>query len=172
MPFPAATTELHHEVELVLALGCGGTNVPPDRCRGLIFGYSVGVDLTRRDLQREAKSSSRPWDMAKGFDRSAPCSVILSVEDSGHPRTGSIGLSVNGSVRQEAHLSDLIWSPEETLSHLSRLVELVAGDLVFTGTPSGVGSLAPGDTYLAWIEGVGEIGGSILPQADGSSRRP
>jgi len=163
MPYPASTHELHHEVELVLALGAGGANLGPERCRGLIYGYAVGVDLTRRDLQRAAKADGRPWDMAKGFDRSAPSSAVAPAVDVGHPRSGSIGLSVNDEVRQAADLADLVWSPEETLSHLSGLVELAAGDLVFTGTPAGVGPLLPGDRYRAWIEGVGEVEGRVLP---------
>jgi len=163
MPYPASTTELHHEVELVLALGAGGTSLEPNQCRDLIYGYAVGVDLTRRDLQRTAKADGRPWDMAKGFDRSAPSSAVARFTDVGHPRSGSIGLSVNDEVRQAADLADLVWSPEETLSHLSQLVELAAGDLVFTGTPAGVGPLIPGDRYRAWIEGVGELEGRVLP---------
>lgn len=163
MPYPASTHELHHEVELVLALGVGGANLGPERCRDLIYGYAVGVDLTRRDLQRAAKADARPWDMAKGFDRSAPSSAVARVVDVGHPRSGSIGLRVNDEVRQAADLSDLVWSPEETLSHLSQLVELAPGDLVFTGTPAGVGPLLPGDRYRAWIEGVGEVEGRVLP---------
>ncbi len=162
MPYPASTGELHHEVELVLALGGGGVNLQVDRCRDLIYGYAVGVDLTRRDLQRAAKADARPWDMAKGFDRSAPCSSVVRVTDAGHPRSGSIGLSVNDDVRQAADLADLVWSPEETLSHLSHLIELVPGDLVFTGTPAGVGPLLPGDRYRAWIDGVGEVEGRVL----------
>ena len=162
MPYPASTSELHHEVELVLALGAGGTNLHVDQCRDLIYGYAVGVDLTRRDIQRAAKADARPWDMAKGFDRSAPCSSVMRVTDAGHPRSGSIGLSVNDEVRQAADLADLVWSPEETLSHLSRLIELAPGDLVFTGTPAGVGPLLPGDGYRAWIERLGEIEGRVL----------
>jgi len=162
IPFPPATSELHHEVELVVALGSGGADLTPRECSRLIFGYAVGVDLTRRDLQRRAKSESRPWDMAKGFDRSAPCSPLAMAADIGHPRSGAIGLEVNGLVRQLADLSDLVWSPEETLSHLSLLVELSAGDLVFTGTPAGVGVLEPGDRYRGWIEGVGELAGRIV----------
>jgi fumarylpyruvate hydrolase len=164
--YPSATSELHHEVELVVALGAGGVDVGPIACRDLIFGYAVGVDLTRRDLQKVAKASARPWDMAKGFDQSAPCSAIAKAEDVGHPREGAIGLEVNGQVRQLADLADLIWSPEETLSHLSRLVELSAGDLVFTGTPAGVGPLQPGDRFRAWIERIGEMSGSIAAADD------
>lgn len=162
MMYPLSTADLHHEVELVVALAGGGSDVSPDRCRNLIFGYAVGVDFTRRDLQRMAKSSSRPWDMAKGFDQSAPCSAIVSTADAGHPRAGPIGLSVNGDTRQAADLSDLVWSPEEILAQLSRLVELMPGDLIFTGTPAGVGPVIPGDTYRAWVQGIGEVCGEIV----------
>jgi fumarylpyruvate hydrolase len=162
LAYPPSTGDLQHEVELVVALGKGGRNLSIEECRELILGYAVGLDLTRRDLQRTAKAASRPWDMAKGFDDSAPCSDIVSCADAGHPRSGSIVLSVNGEIRQDADLSDLIWSPEETLSELSNLVELAPGDLVFTGTPAGVGPLVPGDSYRAWIEGVGEVGGRIV----------
>jgi len=165
MIYPLSTAELHYEVELVVALAGGGSEIPPERCRSLIFGYAVGVDFTRRDLQREAKAHGRPWDMAKGFDQSAPCSPIVRVRDVGHPRTGPIRLAVNDELRQEADLADLIWTPEETLANLSRLVELAPGDLVFTGTPAGVGSVTPGDTYRAWIAGVGEVQGEILPRS-------
>ena len=162
MMYPLSTEDLHHEVELVVALADGGSHVSPDRCRSLIFGYAVGVDFTRRDLQRMAKSSSRPWDMAKGFDQSAPCSAIVTAADAGHPRAGPIGLSVNGDTRQAADLSDLTWSPEEILAHLSRLVELIPGDLIFTGTPAGVGPVIAGDTYRAWVQGIGEVCGEIV----------
>lgn len=162
IPYPLATAELHHEVELVIALSGAGVNLPPGACRQLIYGYAVGLDLTRRDLQRAAKEAGRPWDMSKGFDRSAPCSPIARAVDVGHPRTGRIALEVNDRVRQDADLADLIWSPEDTLSHLSRLVALAPGDLVFTGTPAGVGALAPGDRYRGWIEGIGEVAGRVV----------
>lgn len=163
IPYPPRTEDLHHEVELVMALGQGGQALAPSACRALIYAYGVGVDFTRRDLQRAAKAAGRPWDMAKGFDRSAPCSTLTTAADIGHPRKGQIGLEVNGEQRQSADISDLIWSPEETLAHLSELVTLAPGDLVFTGTPAGVGPLLPGDSYRAWIEGVGELYGEILP---------
>lgn len=163
IPYPPATADLHHEVELVLALGRGGADVDPARCRELIFGYAVGLDLTRRDLQREAKAAGRPWDMAKGFDLSAPVSAVAPASAVGHPRTGAVGLEVNGEIRQVGDLADLIWSPEETLAHLSSLVTLSAGDLVFTGTPAGVGPLQPDDSFRAWIDGVGELTGALLP---------
>lgn len=161
-PYPPATSELHHEVELVVAVGRGGFALTPDQCRERIYGYAVGIDLTRRDMQAEAKELARPWDMAKGFDRSAPCSALARSGDIGHPRAGSIGLRVNGEPRQQGDLQDLIWSPEETLSHLSHLVSLAPGDLVFTGTPAGVGPLLPGDVYQAWVEGVGDLEGEIV----------
>ena len=163
MPYPRATSELHHEVELVLALGAGGSDLDPSQCRELIFGYGVGVDLTRRDLQSEAKAKGRPWDMAKGFDLSAPVSALVAASAVGHPRSGAVGLEVNGELRQSGDLADLIWSPEETLAHLSALVTLSAGDLVFTGTPAGVGPLQAGDSYRAWVTGVAELTGSLLP---------
>jgi len=162
--YPPATADLHHEVELVVALGRRGVRLGPSECRRLILGYAVGIDFTRRDLQDEAKLRARPWDMAKGFDESAPCSPIAPVESVGHPREGRISLAVNEDVRQNAELTDMIWSPEEILAHLSRLVELAPGDLVFTGTPAGVGPVQPDDSYRAWIEPVGEISGSILGQ--------
>lgn len=165
MEYPLATAELHHEVELVVALAGGGAEISPEECRSFIFGYAVGVDFTRRDLQRTAKHTARPWDMSKGFDQSAPCSPIVRAGDVGHPRTGSIRLAVNGELRQAGDLADLIWSPEEILANLSRLVELAPGDLVFTGTPAGVGPVTPGDTYRAWIPGVGEVRGEILPRS-------
>jgi fumarylpyruvate hydrolase len=166
MGYPPGTTDLQHEVELVVALGSGGSFLATEQARELIFGYAVGLDLTRRDLQREAKASGRPWDMAKAFDRSAPCSALVRAREAGGLQSGAIGLSVNGSTRQMGDLGDMIWSPVETVAHLSRLVALQPGDLVFTGTPEGVGPLVPGDAYRAWIEGVGELEGRI--RASGS----
>lgn len=163
IPFPQATRQLHHEVELVVALSGGGRDLAVGDTRSIIFGYAVGIDLTRRDLQTAAKAAGRPWDMAKGFDASAPCSAIAPVSLCGHPRAGKITLEVNDEPRQSADLSDQLWSPEETLAHLSRLVRLAPGDLVFTGTPEGVGLLAPGDRIRARIEGVGELTGFIEP---------
>ena len=165
IPYPPHTQDLHHEVELVVALGRGGRALTPSACRELIYAYGVGIDFTRRDLQRAAKAAGRPWDMAKGFDGSAPCSPLSNALDIGHPRSGFIGLEVNGELRQSGDISDLIWSPEETLAHLSQFVALAPGDLVFTGTPAGVGPLLPGDSYRAWIDGVGELSGAILPSA-------
>lgn len=155
--FPPATSELHHEVELVVALSRGGADVPSESALELIFGYAVGIDLTRRDLQRDAKKAGRPWDMSKGFDRSGPCSPIHAASEVGHPAAGPIELSVNGELRQHGDLADMIWSVPEVIAHLSRLVELAPGDLIFTGTPEGVGPLATGDTVAAHIGPVGRL---------------
>lgn len=151
LPFPPRTDELHHEVELVIALGRGGSDVGPDEAGGLIFGCAVGVDLTRRDLQAVAKKAGRPWDMAKGFDRSAPVGPILPGPP---PISGAIELAVNGTKRQAGDLSDMIWPPSEIVAHLSTYVALAPGDLIFTGTPSGVGRLLPGDHVEARIDGL------------------
>jgi fumarylpyruvate hydrolase len=155
--YPPATSELHHEVELVVALRGGGAHLRSDQALEQVFGYAVGIDLTRRDLQRAAKKNGRPWDMAKGFDQSGPCSAIRTATDVGHPTAGSIDLAVNGEPRQHGDLADMIWSVPEVIAHLSRLVRLAPGDLIFTGTPAGVGPLTPGDSVLAQIAGVGSL---------------
>lgn len=167
IPYPPGTRRLDHEVELVVAVGGAGAFLDPDQAHRLVFGYAVGLDLTRRDLQNEAKRSRRPWDMSKGFDFSAPCSTIAPVATADHLAGGRIELRVNGEVRQSSTLDRLIWSPIETLAHLSRLVALAPGDLVFTGTPEGVGPLEPGDEFVASIEGVGELRGSVAPALAG-----
>ncbi|MEQ8434494.1 MAG: fumarylacetoacetate hydrolase family protein [Oceanicaulis sp.] len=151
LAYPPATQDLHHEVELVLALGGGGADLSPEAARSLVYGCAVGVDLTRRDLQAAAKASGRPWDMAKGFDGSAPVGAL-------RPRpamdSGAIELAVNGQTRQTGDLSRMIWSTAEIISHLSTLVRLEAGDLIFTGTPAGVGALERGDRVEARIDGL------------------
>ena len=157
VPYPLATADLHHEIELVVALGDGGRDISPAKAQELVFGYAVGLDLTRRDLQAAAKQRGEPWDMAKGFDQSAPCSAIRPASDIGHPDAGGIRLRVNGTLRQEGDLSQLIWSVPETIAELSTLVTLQAGDLIFTGTPSGVGPLAVGDSLEGEIDGVGTL---------------
>jgi fumarylpyruvate hydrolase len=155
--FPRMTAELHHEVELVVAIGSGGNDVPPADTLPLVFGYAVGVDLTRRDLQSAAKKLRRPWDVAKGFDQSAPISAIVPASVCGHPQNGAISLSVNGNERQRGDLVQMIWSVPEILAELSRYYELLAGDLVFTGTPAGVGKLEVGDLVECSIEGIGSL---------------
>lgn len=161
VPYPPRTTDLHHEVELVVALQGAGRNVSPAEVQALVFGYAVGIDLTRRDLQAEAKRTGRPWTTGKAFDHSAPMSAIRRAAAAGHPRRGTIELFVNGERRQAADLADMIWGVDEAIADLSTLFELKPGDLVFTGTPAGVGSLHPGDRLVGRIENVGELEVSI-----------
>jgi fumarylpyruvate hydrolase len=156
-PYPASTANLHHEMELVVALGAGGSDIDADAALAHVFGYAAGLDLTRRDLQDEAKAARRPWDMAKGFDASAPIGEIRPAAEIGHPAAGRIALTVNGTVKQEGDLLDQIWSVPEIIAALSRLVRLEAGDLIFTGTPDGVGALAKGDMLQGEIAGVGAV---------------
>lgn len=153
--YPLATRSLHYEVELVVALSGGGSQIARERAVDLILGYAVGIDFTRRDLQAQAKKGGKPWDVAKGFDQSAPLSPLrLQSSELG---SGSIWLELNGERRQEADLSDMIWSVSEIIATLSGFFELRAGDLIFTGTPSGVGEVSPGDQIRAGIDGVGEL---------------
>jgi fumarylpyruvate hydrolase len=154
IPFPSRTNNLHHEVELVVALVRGGKNIAAARALEHVYGYAVGNDLTRRDLQAQCKDKGRPWATGKGFDRSAVVSDIHTSAQVGHPRTGRIWLNVNGEPRQEGDLSELIWSVPEIIAELSTLFELAAGDLIFTGTPAGVGPLKPGDRIEGGIEGI------------------
>ncbi|MDP8916918.1 MAG: fumarylacetoacetate hydrolase family protein [Pseudomonadota bacterium] len=147
--YPSDTAELHHEVELVLAIGRGGVEIPSETALDHVYGYAVGLDLTRRDRQAEAKKAGRPWDVAKGFDRSAPIGAIRPVSAGGHVRTGRIQLAVEGAVRQDGDISDMVWSPAEIIAALSRSFELAPGDLVFTGTPEGVGPLGRGQVAAA-----------------------
>jgi fumarylpyruvate hydrolase len=160
VPYPPATRDLHHEIELVVALGRGGAEVPADAALSLVFGYAVGVDLTRRDLQNAAKVKGQPWDAAKGFDHSAPISAIR--RDLAAPPRGRIRLSVNGAVRQDAEVADMIWSVPEIIAEASRLWTLCAGDLIYTGTPEGVGALVRGDRVDGEIEGVGRLGFAVV----------
>jgi len=155
--YPPETSDLHHEIELVVAIGKEGAAIERSRALEHIYGYAVGIDLTRRDLQAEAKALARPWDVAKGFDQSAPCSAVHPAERIGHPDKGRIWLAVNGQERQSGDLSELIWSVPELTAILSRYFRLMPGDLIFTGTPAGVGPLARGDTATGGVEGVGEI---------------
>lgn len=157
LPFPSATEELHHEIELVVALERGGEGIASDAALSYVFGYAVGLDMTRRDLQAQAKKAGRPWDMAKGFDRSAPVSLIRPASAIGHPSEGAIYLRINGELRQEGDLSQQIWKVPETIAYLSTLVELQAGDLIMTGTPKGVGRVEPGDHLEGHIDGVGDL---------------
>jgi fumarylpyruvate hydrolase len=154
LPFPPRTAELHHEVELVVALQQRGVNVGIADAASLIFGHAVGIDLTRRDLQAEAKKNGRPWDMAKGFDHSAPIGPLtLGIP----PGSGSISLSIDGQVRQSGDLKDMIWSVAEIIAALSTYVEVAPGDLIFTGTPAGVGPIKRGESVRGMIAGIEPI---------------
>lgn len=157
MPYPVATADLHHEIEMVVALGKGGRDVPADRANDLIWGYGVGLDMTRRDLQGEAKKLGRPWDMAKGFDQSAPIAALHPLARTGVIEDGAIWLDVNGKRRQESTLKALIWSIPETISYLSGLVELHPGDLIFTGTPEGVAAVGRGDVLHGHVDGLTDL---------------
>ena len=155
--YPSATQNLHHEIELVVALKAGGANVPVDKALDLILGYAVGVDLTRRDLQNAAKKEGKPWDMGKGFDYSAPIGLMVPASKCGHPAKGLIELKVNGKVRQTSDLSKMIWNIPETIAYLSRLVRLAPGDLIYTGTPENVAAVQRGDLLEGVVEGVGSV---------------
>lgn len=155
--YPPRTANLHHEIELVVALGAGGSDIPVGRALEHVYGYAVGNDLTRRDLQAVARDKGRPWDMAKGFDSSAPVSAIQPAERIGHVSTGRIWLEVNGTLRQQADVADMIWNVAEIIAELSTYCALAPGDLIFTGTPAGVGPLRPGDRVHGGVEGVGEL---------------
>jgi fumarylpyruvate hydrolase len=155
--YPMATSDLHHEIELVVAIGKGGKAITPDKALDHVYGYGVGIDLTRRDLQAIAKKAGRPWDMAKGFDQSAPMTALHPVSETGHPAQGRIWLAVDGDIRQDSDLSKQIWNVADALSYLSSLVTLEPGDLIMTGTPEGVGALAPGARVTGGIDGVDEI---------------
>jgi fumarylpyruvate hydrolase len=154
VPYPPRTANLHHEIELVVAIGRGGRGIPVAGALEHVFGYAVGLDLTRRDLQFEAREQGRPWDVAKGFDCSAPIGAIRPAAQMGHPERGSIWLEVNGEARQRANLSEMIWSVPENVAELSTYFELRAGDLILTGTPEGVGPVQRGDSLVGGIDGL------------------
>lgn len=155
--YPPLTSDLHHEIELVIAISGRGVNIPESEALSHVWGYAVGVDLTRRDLQAEAKKLGRPWDWAKGFDQSGPVSAIRPASEIGHPSAGKIWLSVNGEIRQQGDLRDMIWPVESIVSYVSQSIELMPGDVIFTGTPAGVGALQRGDRVSGGVEGVGEF---------------
>jgi fumarylpyruvate hydrolase len=157
IPFPPATANLQHEIELVVVIGRGGSAIVPAAALDHVYGYAVGLDMTRRDLQNEAKRTGRPWDMGKGFDQSAPCSAVRPASRIGHPAKGAIWVKVNGQMRQSGDLAQQIWSVPETIACLSGLVTLAPGDLVFTGTPDGVGPVQPGDRLEGGIDGIGDL---------------
>ena len=156
-PYPSATKDVHHEMELVVAIGKAGANIPAAKALDHVCGYAVGLDMTRRDLQGEAKKMGRPWDTGKAFDHSAPCSAVVPAAKIGHPAKGKIWLKVNGEMRQEGDLSQLIWNVPDTIAYLSTLFTLAPGDLIYSGTPAGVGPVKKGDTMEGGVDGVGTI---------------
>lgn len=155
--YPPMTEKLQHEVELVVALRAGGSNIPVEQALDCVFGYAVGFDMTRRDLQAQAKEKGQPWDMGKGLDQGGPISAILPLAEAGHPDHGAIWLKVNGELKQTGDLSEMTWKVAEVISRLSEYVRLAPGDLVFTGTPAGVSTVVRGDVLEGGIDGVGEL---------------
>jgi fumarylpyruvate hydrolase len=160
--YPSRTANLHHEIELVVAIHGGGRDIPLERALEHVYGYAVGNDLTRRDLQFSAREQGRPWDVAKGFDGSAPVSAIRRAADIGHVERGAIWLEVNGETRQRANLSEMIWNVPEIVAELSTYFELRPGDLVFTGTPEGVGPVQRGDSLVGGIDGLETLRTTIV----------
>jgi fumarylpyruvate hydrolase len=161
VPYPSLTKDMHHEVELVVALKSGGRNIPTERALACIYGYGVGIDLTRRDLQIASRDIKRPWEIGKAFDHSAPCGPLKPAAEIGYPSKGRIVLKVNGKVRQDGDLNQMIWNVPEIISKLSEMVELEAGDIIMTGTPSGVAATVAGDKIECEIEGVGKLSVTI-----------
>jgi fumarylpyruvate hydrolase len=166
VPYPPATSDFHYEIELVVAIGRSGREINKERALEHVFGYAAGNDLTRRDLQRAAKDRGEPWDTAKGFDHSAPVAAIRPASF-GHVSSGRIWLTVNGEPRQESDLSHMIWGVPEIIAAISRLYELVPGDLIFTGTPSGVGPVRPGDRLEGGIAGLEVLRNAVVEAARG-----
>jgi fumarylpyruvate hydrolase len=162
VPYPSATSDLHHEVEMVVALGAGGSDLSVEDAGQLVWGYGVGLDLTRRDLQAQAKAKGAPWDVAKAFDHSAPISALVPASEVTPDAATQITLEINGEVRQHATLGEMVFNVAEILSALSKLFELKAGDIVYTGTPAGVAALVRGDRFRATLEGVATLEGKVV----------
>lgn len=156
-PYPPLSNDVQYEMEHVMALATGGTDIPVETALDHVFGYGAGLDMTRRDLQSQAKKMGRPWEVGKSFDYSAPMSAIRPVSTIGHPEKGAVRLSVNGEVKQDGDLAQLIWKPQEIIAHLSRLFTLQPGDLIMTGTPAGVGAVRPGDVMTGEVEGIASL---------------
>jgi fumarylpyruvate hydrolase len=161
VPYPSLTKDMQHEVELVVALKSGGREIQSDKALDCVYGYCVGIDLTRRDLQIASRNVKRPWEIGKAFDHSAPCGSVAPAANIGHPSRGRIVLKVNGKVRQDGDLNQMIWNVPEVISKLSEMVELAAGDIIMTGTPSGVAATVAGDKIECEIEGVGKLNVTI-----------
>ena len=163
VPYPSSTTDFQHEVELVLAIGRAGRCISADESQEYVCAFGVGIDLTRRDVQVLARKAGRPWEIGKSFDASAPCSELILSDSQRLPSSGRIELMVNGEVRQRGDLAEMIWSAAEIVSKLSELYSLMPGDLIFTGTPAGVGPVVPGDKLRASIEDVASLDISVGP---------
>jgi fumarylpyruvate hydrolase len=161
LPYPSATKDYQYEAELVVAIGTPGHDIPLAQALDHVFGYAIGLDMTRRDLQRAAAKAGHPWENGKAFDHSAPCGEVVPVALCGHPSAGELSLSVNGQPRQKTDLSQLIWNVPEIIANLSMLYRLMPGDLIYTGTPDGVGAVAPGDLIEARIEGLGTFRAAV-----------
>ncbi len=155
--YPTVSKDVHHEIEMVVAIGKGGKNIPVETALDHVWGYGVGLDMTRRDIQGEAKKLGRPWEMGKSFDESAPTSALRPAAEIGHPAKGAITLKVNGQVKQQGDLAMQIWSVPEQIAYLSILITLQPGDLIFSGTPAGVGPIKAGDKLEGHIDGVGDL---------------
>jgi len=156
-PYPAKTKDVHHEIEMVVALKSGGRDIAIAKALDHVYGYAVGLDMTRRDLQGEAKKLGRPWEVGKAFEKSAPCGALVPASQIGHPAKGAVWLKVNGEVKQKGDLDQLIWKVPEMISFLSEYFELAAGDVIFTGTPAGVGPVKQGDVLQGHVDGVGDL---------------
>lgn len=162
MAYPALSKDVHHEIEMVVALGKGGANISADKALDHVWGYGVGLDMTRRDLQGEAKKMGRPWDTGKAFDQSAPCSALVPVSQCGHLAKGRIYLKVNGQVKQDGDLAMMIWNVPDTIAYLSTLFTLMPGDLIFSGTPAGVAAVARGDVLEGHVDGLPALKTKII----------
>ncbi|MEM1360298.1 MAG: fumarylacetoacetate hydrolase family protein [Pseudomonadota bacterium] len=156
-PYPPKSNDVHHEMEMLVALGRGGTNIPLEAALDHVYGYGISLDMTRRDLQGEAKKTRRPWEIGKAFERSAPIGPIYPASDIGHPDSGAIALEVNGETRQQGDLNQMIWKVPEMVSYLSDYFELAPGDIILSGTPAGVGPVQVGDTLVGTIDGLGSL---------------
>ncbi len=156
-PYPDKTHDVHHEIEMVVALGAGGKDIPVAEALHRVYGYAVGLDMTRRDLQGQMKAAGRPWEIGKAFDSAAPCAEIVPASEIGHPTQGAVWLKVNGELRQQGDLNQMIWTVPETIAYLSGLFTLTAGDLIYTGTPAGVAAVQRGDILHGGIDGIGEL---------------
>lgn len=165
VPYPPATENLHHEIELVAAIGIGGRDIPVDDAPGHVWGYAAGLDMTRRDLQWACKDKGAPWDIGKTFDRAAPVSEIHPASETGHPSRGRIWLNVDGEPRQSSDIANMVWPVAGIIAHLSAVFTLEPGDLIFTGTPEGVGPVTPGQRLEGGIEGIAEIAVEIAAEA-------